>query len=206
MVDFTEDSDALVPYSDLVTTASWHHKLTELTESTLSQSVRLYRPDDDESADALVYTTAAGLRSRLTKRLQVNSRAGIGVITTEREVLGGMGTFTDEDTVIGVLFDLGLEYQLKAGSFRIAAAQDFSPSSLGELELNRSVLLDYAHRVNDDSGLSFNLRYSQQSEATGEEDDSRNIFLPVSGLLAANGPQLEFAAEIRIHVGGFGRR
>lgn len=178
-------SPSSTPYVNLDNVATWKHRLSPLTDIISLADYNWTWRDDIAQSETKFLQVKTGIKTSLTKRLDLTANVGIGLINgSQKNSTATPSTssvpypvFSGSGSAQGLLWDVALAYRLlKTTRVGISAAHTISADVFGNLSQRDSVAANLSHDINALSSLQLSAgltRYSapgSQGAASSDYD------------------------------------
>ena len=197
-VNFSNDNAGFTPFNDVTLSPAWIRSISPITNFTASANTQWFVADNLTNTESLIQTVTGQIDTQLTSRLKLMGRAGGGVIHTTEQLPTPRGINDISDTAGDFVGAAELAYELKNTIISTSASQDFSPSSLGEVQDRAGVGFSVDHKINEWSSLLFAGEFYDQRPSTSAPGKSnhRRGHDPFSRLCAKLNAGLGYALAI----------
>ena len=164
---------------DAETSATWNRRLTKNTDGTLGVGFEYLALEDDPNTDRYVYSTRAGMASKLSKRLGVTAGAGINLVNSYQNDILLPGNPRSSNSDLGYALDAGIDYALKEMTISVKASYGLQPSSLGDLQNQANIGLLVSRNINDHSSVSLSAgaEMAEDLSSTGNTDRTYGLYI-----------------------------
>lgn len=137
---------------------------------------------DYQTSDSRYLFATVGIRQRLSELVMVSGNVGPLLLDSEYKVMEPTGTRSGDDTKLGFLGRVSLEYAAERTEINLSAYRDINPSGGGSGVLRRTAfILDSGYRLTESlrPGLYFAcfLNRSENQEYTGGRIDRLTSFV-----------------------------
>ena len=202
--DFGASDSDLVPFDNLDVAATWTQDVTADMQATLRANYGLFNADDDQNSENQTYAVSAGVNKLVNSRLTVSASVGVNVNQSREETAG----VVSQDTSIGPIFDVGLEYVLGVTAMSLSLSQSVNASAVGDLQERRTVSFGLSHQVNSHETFrlasDFTMRDTASSGAGGSASTTFLNVTPSYSFVLSRSWSFEVGYQFRYQDGGTG--